>query len=275
STSLSAQDRIPTPYFITYDHHLEEVDALELAANAVVGKDDEINTFVGNWNEFEYGVRKWWTTEFYLDTQHTRHEGSLYTGFRFENRFKALSGTHRINPVLYIEYEHLNGADKTLKEILGFDGIEDLKEPNSETREEKEREFEGRIILSSDIGSWNVAGNFIGAKNIHGEQWEFGYTVAASRPLASKTGRQCAFCAEQFSAGVEVYGGLGIWDKFTFRGTSQYIAPCILWALPSETAIRVSPGWGINDNSVGFIFRIGVQQEIDNVGRHIGKLFGH
>src|SRR5262245_56006558 len=83
--SLSAQDRIPTPYFITYDHYLEEVDSLEASADLVVGRDSTIHTFLGNLNEFEYGVTRRWTTEFYLDFQHTRHEGGLYTGFRFEN----------------------------------------------------------------------------------------------------------------------------------------------------------------------------------------------
>ena len=48
----------------------------------------------------------------YLDWQHTKHEGSLFTGFRFENRFRPFLEEHRINPVFYVEYEHVNGADK-------------------------------------------------------------------------------------------------------------------------------------------------------------------
>jgi len=271
--SLLAQDRIQSPYFITYDYHLEEVDALELAINPVLGRDHDINTFLGDWNEFEYGARKWWTTEFYLDWQHTKHEGSVFTGFRFENRFRPFLESHWINPVLYVEYEHLNGADKTLKEIVGFDSKEDLNVPNSEAREEAEHEFETKLILSSDIGLWNLSENFIGVKNIHEGVWEFGYSVGLSRPLAAPSGNRCTFCPERFAAGVEMYGGLGEWGRFTLGGTSQYIAPVFLWSLPSETTIRVSPGWGITDQSVGKVFRIGVSQEIDDFARRLGKLF--
>src|SRR5215468_3333442 len=146
-TSLHAQDVLHTPYFVTYDHYLEEVDALEVGTSAVVGKDHDLNTFIGGFTEFEYGARRWWTSEFYLDWQHTRHEGSLFTGFRWENRFRPFLEPHKINPVLYVEYEHLNGADKTLKEIVGFDGVADLAVPNSEAREEHGNELETKLIL--------------------------------------------------------------------------------------------------------------------------------
>src|SRR5262245_45436672 len=86
--SLFAQERRESPYFVTYDHYMEELDALELESSFVIGRSRGLNTFIGNLNEFEYGARKWWTTEFYLDWQHTRHEGNAFTGFRFENRFR-------------------------------------------------------------------------------------------------------------------------------------------------------------------------------------------
>ncbi len=270
---LRAQDKTPGPYFVTYDHYMEELDTLEIGTSAAVGQAHDLNTFLGDWNEFEYGARRWWTTELYIDWQHTRHEGSLFTGFRFENRFRPFLEPHLINPVLYVEYEHLNGGDKVLKEIVGFDSKEDLKAANDETRHEREHEIETKLILSSQIGEWNLAENFIGVKNLHEGQWEFGYAVGLSRPLAPFTGNRCTFCAEKFAAGVELYGGLGTWDKFTLRGTSQYIAPLFLWTLPSETTIRISPGWGITDQSVGTLFRIGVAQEIDGIGHQIAKLF--
>jgi hypothetical protein len=273
-SSIFAQDRIHSPYFVTYDHYLEGVDELEIATTFVNGRDPAINNFVSNYTEFEYGARKWWTTELYIDWQHTNHEGNLFTGYRWENRFRPFLEPHKVNLVLYAEYEHLNGADKSLKEIVGFDGVADLAEPMSETREEKEREIETKLIFSSQIGQWNLSENFIGAKGIHGGKWEFGYAVGLSRPLAAPTGRRCTFCAEKFSAGIEVYGGLGEWGDFTFRNTSQYIAPTVLWSLPSETNIQFSPGWGLTSNSVGNLFRFGFSQEIDDIGRRIGKLFG-
>ena len=275
-TLAFAQDRIVSPYFITYDHYMEETDTLEVATNQTLGRDPTINTFWSNWTEFEYGARKWWTTELYLDSQHTRHEGSVFTGFRFENRFRPFLEQHRVNPVFYVEYEHLNGADKTLKEIVGFDNVERLRVPNGVAREEKEREIETRLILSSQIGEWNLSENLIGSKGIHGGRWEFGYAVGASRPLAPITGRRCTFCKERFAAGAELYGGLGEWGDFTVRGTSQYLAPVMIWTLPSETSFRFSPGWGLTGLSVNTLIRFSVSQEIDGVGRWFGKVFrGH
>ena len=39
-----------------------------------------------------------------------------------------------INPVLYVEYENISGADKTLLEVVGHDGQSDFAEPNGESR---------------------------------------------------------------------------------------------------------------------------------------------
>jgi hypothetical protein len=268
-----AQETFSRPYFVTYDHYLEEVDALEIEASSVLGRDDDINRFWGNWVEFEYGARRWWTTALYLDWQHTRHQGSVFTGFRFENRFRLFQEEHRINPVIYIEYEHLNEADKTLKEIVGFNGKEALSVPNSEAREDHVHELETKLILSSQIGQWDVSENFLGEKNLNGGRWEFGYAAGLSRPLKAATGRRCAFCAERFVAGAEVYGGLGEWGDFTVRGTSHYLAPVLAWHLPSQTTLKFSPGWGLTNDSVRTIFRFSVSQEVDNFASWIGKAF--
>ena len=74
----------------------------------------------------EYGVKTWWTSELYLDSQTTANESSVFTGFRFENRFRPLLQEHWINPVLYAEFEDINSADKALLEVVGHDGIDDF-----------------------------------------------------------------------------------------------------------------------------------------------------
>jgi hypothetical protein len=237
SESGFAQDESEKPYSITYSSQMAEVGSLDIQNDTVTGRPEGGNRFFGNSTVFEYGITHWWTTELYLDWQHTNHEGSLFTGFRFENRFRLLAGDHGIKPVLYVEYEHLNGADKTLREIVGFDGIKDLIVPNSVARKERLREIETRLILSGEFKSWDLSGNFITEKNIHGEPWEFGYAVGLSRPLAANTGRKCARCREAFAAGVEMYGGLGTWDNFTVHGTSQYLAP---WSRGRYPATRLS-----------------------------------
>ena len=68
--------------------------------------------------------------------------------------------------------------------------------------------------------------NPLAAKNLSNNPWEFGYAVGASRPLALKASpNRCAFCPENFIAGVEMYGGLGDRYHFGLHDTSQYIAP--------------------------------------------------
>jgi hypothetical protein len=268
---LAAQE---APYFVTYDHHMEEPGSLEISFNPVFGVPKAGNGFLGSWTEFEYGVKGWWTTEFYLDAQSTWGQSTLFTGFRWENRFRLLMDEHRINPVLYMEYEDLNGADKAFTEVVGFDSGLDNAEPNSETRREIEREMETKLILSSDVKGWNIAENFIAEKNMTAaEPWEFGYAVGANRPLAlAASARACTFCRENFRAGVELYGGLGTRHDFTLRGTSHYIAPVLAWDLPNGTTLRFSPAFGLTHASHRALIRVGVSYEFPGFGRSLRRL---
>src|SRR5262245_47625138 len=99
---------------------MEEPGDLEITMEPLLGRGRDIRSFISLLTEFEYGTTRWWTTEFYIDWQHTFDDSSAFTGVRFENRFRPSMRSHRVNPVLYIEYEHLSEADKTLKEIVGF-----------------------------------------------------------------------------------------------------------------------------------------------------------
>jgi hypothetical protein len=248
-------------YFVTYTHHMEEPGNLEFATKSVSGFPHAGNAFLGNAIEMEYGVKTWWTSEFYLDSQTTANESSVFTGFRFENRFRPILQEHWINPVLYAEFEDINSADKALLEVVGHDGISDFLGRND--RSEKQREVELKLILSSNFKGWNVAENMIAEKNIAGEPWEFGYAVAISRPLSlAASARECRFCRENFTAGAELYGGLGDRYSFGLHDTSHYLAPTLAFHLPSGPTFSVSPAAGLNSNSHGFLMRFGVAYEI-------------
>jgi hypothetical protein len=254
------------PYFVTYSHDLEEPGNLEIESKTALGEPDGGNTFGAMAVELEYGARAWWTTELYLDGQTTSEESTIFTGFRFENRFRPLMREHVINPVLYIEYENITGADKTLLEVVGHDGQADLSEPNAEARHEHEHEGELKLILSSNLKNWNISENFIAEKNLGHEPWEFGYAVGATRPLRTlSSGRECTFCAEKFSAGVEAYGGLGdTWD-LSLRDTSHYIAPLIGWQLPRGMRMSFSPGFGLTSSSLARVYRAGLAWELPQI----------
>jgi len=132
------------PFFVTYTHQMEEPGNLEFATKSVTGAPDGGVRFLGTAMEFEYGVKGWWTAEWYLDGQTTRSQSTLFTGYRWENRIRLLPREHWINPVLYVEFENINGADKTLLEVVNHDGKDDLAAPNDEARREKQREVEAK-----------------------------------------------------------------------------------------------------------------------------------
>jgi hypothetical protein len=266
-----AQDR---SYFITYNHQMEEPGSLEISVNPVLGTQRGGHSFLASWTEFEYGVKGWWTTEVYLDAQSTRRESTVFTGVRWENRFRLLWREHWINPVLYVEFENINGADKTMLEVVGHDGAADHLVPNNLSRRERKREIETKLILSSNLKGWNISENFIAEKNLANEPWEFGYAIGFSRPLAlAARPDHCTLCAENFVAGVEFYGGLGDRHSFGLKDTSHYIAPLLAWNLPSGTTLRISPTFGLNGNSHRLLLRFGVSHEISGFGRRVAQLF--
>jgi hypothetical protein len=265
-----------SPYIVAYDHYLEEPGNLELEYFSTFGTQRNGNDYHAFWGEIEYGATAWWTTELYLDGQTTFNDSTIFTGFRFENRIRPLQREHFINPILYFEYEHISGADKILKEDEGHDVESDYAVANAVARREHKHELEFKLLLSKTFKGWNVAENTLAAKNLTGANpWEFGYAIGASRPLALKASAQrCSFCRENFVAGVEMYGGLGDRHSFGLHDTSHYLAPVAAWNLPSDWTLRLSPGFGLNDNSHRFLLRWGVSREFSGFGDMIARLFG-
>lgn len=271
AASIHAQE---SPYIVTYDHYLEEPGSLEVEYFSTFGTQRGGNDFVAPWIEFEYGVTAWWTTEVYLDGQTTFGDGSLFTGFRWENRLRLLQGEHFINPVLYIEYEQTSGADKILKEVEGHDVEADYAAANADLRQDHDHELELKLLLSRTFKGWNVAQNTIATKNLSNEPWEFGYAMGASRPLALKASPEpCHLCAENFVAGVELYGGLGDRYSFGLHDTSHYLAPVLAWNLPENWTVRLSAGFGLNDESHRLLLRWGLSREFSSFGPEMARLF--
>jgi hypothetical protein len=262
TSALHAQE---PPYFVTYSDALEEPGNLEIAYKGVNAAPQNANSFNSATLEFEYGMKAWWTTEVYLNGQSTQNDSTVFTGFRWENRFRPLMKNYWINPVLYAEFEDINGADKSFLEVVNHDSIDDLYPPNAESRAESEKEIELKLILSSNTHGWNISENFITEKMLnHSEPWEFGYALGVSRPLALAAGsKSCVFCRENFLAGVELYGGLGTTEHFGLNGTSHYLGPILQLNIPKGPSIGFEPSFGLNSNSVGVLWRFKVSYEIE------------
>jgi hypothetical protein len=262
--TIAAQEK---PYFVTYSHDLEEPGNLEIETKTALARPQGSDRFGATATELEYGVKAWWTSELYVDGQTTPADSTLFTGFRLENRFRPLMREHWINPVLYVEYENISGADKTALEVVGHDGQDDLAERNFDSRREHQHEGEFRLILSSNARDWNISENFIAEKNLGHDPWEFGYAVGATRPLKTALSiRECTFCAEKFTVGAEAYGGLGDTWALSLHQTSHYIAPLVGWDLPGRMRVSFSPGFGLTGSSLDRVYRVGVAYEMPQLG---------
>jgi hypothetical protein len=264
-----------SPYMVTYDHYLEEPGNLEVEYFSTFGTQRGGNGFLAHWMEFEYGAKAWWTTEFYLDGQSTFGDSTVFTGFRWENRFRLLQHEHFVNPVFYMEYEQISDADKIIKEIEGHDVESDQAAPNVFARRDLNHELELKLLLSKTFNGWNFAVNPLATKNLlPSEPWEFGYAIAASRPLTlNASASSCNFCRENFIAGVELYGGLGDTESFGLHETSHYLAPVAAWNLPSGWTVRLSPGFGLNDNSHQLLLRWGLSYEFTGFGERVRRIW--
>jgi hypothetical protein len=267
--ALSSPSQEP-PYFVTYSHDLEEPGNLEIAVKSAQAAPRVGNLFSGETLELEYGAKGWWTTEVYLSGQHTSNDSTIFTGWRWENRFRPVFREHAINPVIYVEYENVNKADRSLLEVVGHDGISDLLVTNAQGRAATERSLELKLILSSNARGWNLSENFISEKDLNeSELWEFGYALGVSRPLALVAGGQaCVLCRQNFAAGAELYGGLGDLNGFGLGATSHYVGPTLAFAIPRGPTVSFSPNFGLNANSVGMIYRFKVSYELQQIFQH-------
>lgn len=251
------------PYFVTYSEALEEPGNLEIALKGLTAQPTDTHGFFSPTLELEYGAEAWWTTEVYLQGVAVAHDSTIFTGFRWENRFRVMPTEHWVNPVLYVEYEDVNGADRSVLEVVGNDGLKDLQGVNAQSRSEVARELESKLILSSNAKGWNFSENFIAEKNLMGNPWEFGYALGASRPLAlAAQGRSCALCRERWSAGAEMYGGLGTTASLGLHDTSHYAGPAVSYTPLRGPRIDFSPQFGLNRNSAGTLWRFKVSYEI-------------
>ncbi len=164
---------------------MEEPGNLEISVNPIIGFPKGAYRSAGAWTEFQYGVKGSWTTDFCLEGQKSWNDSAFFTGVRWENRFRLPAREHWIDPVRHVDFERVNGADKTIREIVGFGPEEGHFGPHAESRAERENEIETKLILSSNVKGWNFSEKFVAARKLSHEPWEFG---GNRLPYAPKNG---------------------------------------------------------------------------------------
>ncbi len=252
------------PYFVTYSAVMEEPGNLEIENQNIAAAPKGANAFFAPTVELEYGTTAWWTTEFYLQGQATRNDSAVFTGFRLENRFRPLPREYWINPVIYVEYENVNEADKSFLEITGNDTIALVRTPNAIASKVVVRTVETKLILSSNVKGWNISENFIAEKAVNkSDPWEFGYALATARQLSLAGGSDaCTLCRRNVALGAELFGGLGTRYTFGLKQTQHYAGPTLALNTPRGVTLKFSPELGLNDNSARVLWRFGASYEI-------------
>lgn len=152
-------------YFTTYNHHIE-AGKWELMLMNDYTVPSSLNRAEGEGHyfsqmiELEYEIAGRFATEFMIEGFEDVESGkSMFTGFRWENRFKLFEDETFLNPLIYAEYEHLQKETRYKMEVSGW-----VKPPYDEEDngvEKDERILETRIILSHDFNNANIAFNWI------------------------------------------------------------------------------------------------------------------
>ena len=205
----------------------------------------------------------------YLSGQHTYNDSTIFGGWRFENRFRPLPTQHIVNPILYVEYEDVNLAEKSILEVTGHASIADFLLTNAQARQDVERSLELKLILSSNFKGWNVSENFIAEK---ASRRSLGiWRMLWATPSAGTGGQSqtLRLLPGKLRRRSRVYGGLGTTNSFGLEATSQYAGPAVAFNIPNGPSLTFGTDFGLNANSLGVIYRFNVSYEFQQAFRHL------
>lgn len=197
-------------YSVTYNHHIEKGETelmVMLDLTEPVERTGDTGFYMSQMLELEYGVTEQWATEFMVEGFHDLTNGTgRFTGFRWENRYRLSPKKNKgLNPVLYMEYEDLDPLTRFKMEVSGReDGGGDPSDPERS----RERIMETRLILSKDIGPWNVAFNWINETDTGRSGFtEFGYALGFRRTLSEHAHEHGDEEEEESSSGLAADAG--------------------------------------------------------------------
>jgi hypothetical protein len=181
--------------------------------------------------ELEYGVTSRWDVALY-NMIDTGTEDPGYAGLKVETRYRLVpAGTWFVDPVLYLEYQHLFRGDASDK-------------------------FEVKGIFGRDLGRWNLALNLafeVEREKVEKEykpEGEFAFGV--SRELGSPA----------FKLGAEVFGKVEKEEKPGEEELEAYVfaGPAVSWATGIKSPLHgiwltLAAGRGVTEASEAYYAR--------------------
>jgi hypothetical protein len=98
-----------------------------------------------------------------------------------------------------------------------------------------------KLILSKDLGPWNVTGNLITERKLNQhDPWAFEYTLGVSRPIHPK-----------LRLGLELKEGLGTTEDLGVhrKGHKFQIMPLLAWSPTPKSRVLFGPAFGLTRGS--------------------------
>ena len=169
--------------------------------------------------ELEYGVLDHLQVAYYEVYTWDRAQDWERDAFKVEAKLRfAEAGQWPVDLALYTEYANPDGHREIRSDVL-----------------------ENKVILSKDLGPWNLTGNFIFEKELNtGADWEYEVTTGVSYALTART-----------RLGVEIKEGLGDAGNFEVFSPNQplYVIPGIYTSITPHVRLLVGPAFGLTRSS--------------------------
>ncbi len=260
-------------YFTTYNHHIEAGELEFMVMNDFTQPSDPKRENDGHGDyfsqmlELEYAPTDQLALEFMAEGyEDIENDQTKFTGFRYEGRYRLFKEEVPLNPMLYLEYEDLHLKTRYKMEVSGW-----VEPPYEEEGDEPDREriLESRLILSQDVGPWNLAFNWINESDLNSGETAFGYTTGVLYYLSKHSDeehsdhsehshhgeREHGASPERFirpaTLGFEFLGGLGDTKKFDLRPSRQehYFQPSVMFHIGKNSMLNLGFGIGLTKAS--------------------------
>ncbi len=277
-------------YFTTYNHHIEKDESELMLMNdftlpSKFRREEGQRNYLSHMLEIEYGLTNQAAIEFmpeWFEELSTGH--AEFTGTRLEGRYRIFEEEKFINPMLYAEFEYLKKTTRFKMETSGW--IDPPYKSNEEHKPRYERILETRLVLSKDIGNFNIAFNWINETDVHAGGTDFGYSFGLMHHSHHCGGGRCicntsmpncgcAHCKSSSNEcnchkeghgrimyGVELFGGLGDSTRFALKPDRQehYLQPILGFDLGGGRMLHLGAAIGLSKASDN-LFRTAISFE--------------
>ena len=267
-------------YFTTYGHEVEKGELefmlmIDHTSPSKVDREEGQRNFLSQMPKIGFNPTNQLEIELMVESFQEFGTGNAkFTGFRFETRYRLFKKEVFLNPTIYFEFEDLDPETRFKMETSGWIITPYKEEP--EGNPEREKILESRLILSKNIGNWNIAFNWLNETDTRTGATPFGYALGAyseheasvyscpmhSDEVSDKPG-ECSKCGMKLTGKgdkknvvastltFELLGGLGDNKQFGIIPWRQehYFQPGIMLHLPNGLMLSTAFAIGLTDAS--------------------------